>query len=337
MSLIQPKQLANQYYYITGSFTGSFIGDGSGLTNVPGTGGGTAQLTITTTSSFNTSDLIGGISQNGKHVVVNNGSSNITITVDNSVNSFYQMIGTGTITFVAGFGRTLTAPNGAVISTQYGGASLSFNGTENILVLSNAGFFFDQSPELRLGDYRIAETIIAIEQNNFSLDPRTLLSLDSSEMVFGDLNFALNDFTILKRDTSSMVTVHTYVNGEFLNSYWADGIIVATPTGSTGYSLSCGGPIIFPRSGNFVITPVAPHNLNVRPIVLSDDVVISFEIEGRTDNFLCTLDSRYSAIKSTCQLAIRKCTFKANILKPYDRNFLYMIREKLHWGIDSRN
>jgi len=184
---------------------------------------------------------------------------------------------------------------------------------------------------------RIAETIIAIEQNNFSLDPRTLLSLDSSEMVFGDLNFALNDFTILKRDTSSMVTVHTYVNGEFLNSYWADGIIVATPTGSTGYSLSCGGPIIFPRSGNFVITPVAPHNLNVRPIVLSDDVVISFEIEGRTDNFLCTLDSRYSAIKSTCQLAIRKCTFKANILKPYDRNFLYMIREKLHWGIDSRN
>jgi NAD+ kinase len=184
---------------------------------------------------------------------------------------------------------------------------------------------------------RIAETITAIEQNNFSLDPRTLLSLDSSEAVFGDLNFALNDFTILKRDTSSMVTVHTYVNGEFLNSYWADGIIVATPTGSTGYSLSCGGPIIFPRSSNFVITPVAPHNLNVRPIVLSDDVVISFEIEGRTDNFLCTLDSRYNAIKSTCQLAIRKCTFKANILKPYDRNFLYMIREKLHWGIDSRN
>jgi len=184
---------------------------------------------------------------------------------------------------------------------------------------------------------RIEEAIAALEQNNYTLDPRTLLQLESSEPVFGNLNFALNDFTILKRDTSSMVIIHTYVNGEFLNSYWADGIIVATPTGSTGYSLSCGGPIIFPRSGNFIITPVAPHNLNVRPIVLSDDVVISFEIEGRAENFLCTLDSRYQSIKSSCQLAVRRCPFKVNLLRPNDRNFLYMIREKLHWGIDSRN
>jgi NAD+ kinase len=184
---------------------------------------------------------------------------------------------------------------------------------------------------------RIAEVVSAIEQNNFILDPRTLLTLDTSEGIFGETNFALNDFTILKRDTSSMVIIHTYVNGEFLNSYWADGIIVATPTGSTGYSLSCGGPIIFPRSGNFIITPVAPHNLNVRPIVLSDDVVISFEIEGRAENFLCTLDSRYHTIKSSCQLAVRKCPFNVNLLRPNDRNFLYMIREKLHWGIDSRN
>lgn len=184
---------------------------------------------------------------------------------------------------------------------------------------------------------RIEEAIAALEQNNYTLDPRTLLQLESSEPIFGSLNFALNDFTILKRDTSSMVIIHTYVNGEFLNSYWADGIIVATPTGSTGYSLSCGGPIIFPRSGNFIITPVAPHNLNVRPIVLSDDVVISFEIEGRAENFLCTLDSRYQSIKSSCQLAVRRCPFKVNLLRPNDRNFLYMIREKLHWGIDSRN
>jgi NAD+ kinase len=184
---------------------------------------------------------------------------------------------------------------------------------------------------------RISEVVTAIEQNNFIPDPRTLLSLDSSDDIFGETNFALNDFTILKRDTSSMVIIHTYVNGEFLNSYWADGIIVATPTGSTGYSLSCGGPIVFPRSGNFIITPVAPHNLNVRPIVLSDDVVISFEIEGRAENFLCTLDSRYHTIKSSCQLAVRRCPFTINLLRPNDRNFLYMIREKLHWGTDTRN
>ena len=185
--------------------------------------------------------------------------------------------------------------------------------------------------------YRIAEAIQALEQNAFTIDPRSLLHLDATEPIFGDISFALNDFTILKRDTSSMVIIHTYVNGEFLNSYWADGIIVATPTGSTGYSLSCGGPIIFPRSGNFIITPVAPHNLNVRPIVLSDDVVISFEIEGRAENFLCTLDSRYRSIKASCQVAVRKANFSVNLLRPNDRNFLYMIREKLHWGIDSRN
>jgi hypothetical protein len=178
MALIQPKQLAGQFYEITGSFTGSFIGDGSGLVNIPGTGGGYAQLTITTTSSFNTSDLIGGISQNGKHVVVNNGSSNITITVDNSVNSFYQMIGTGNITFVSGSGRTLTAPNGTTISTQYNGANLSFNGTENILVLGNAGFFFDNSPELRLGDYRIAEQI-----NDPRFPPLTPLNSSSGDYL----------------------------------------------------------------------------------------------------------------------------------------------------------
>jgi len=158
--------------------SGSFIGDGSGLTNVPGTGGGYAQLTITTTSDFNTSDLIGGTSQNGKHVVVNNGSSNITITVDNAVNSFYQMIGTGNITFVSGSGRTLTAPNGSTISTQYNGASLSFNGTENIVILSNAGFFFDESPELRLGDYRIAEQI-----NDPRFPPLTPLNSSSGEYL----------------------------------------------------------------------------------------------------------------------------------------------------------
>lgn len=185
--------------------------------------------------------------------------------------------------------------------------------------------------------HRIEESLQAFEQGALVEDKRVLLQLESSSPLFGSANFALNDFAILKRDTSSMVIIHTYVNGEFLNSYWADGVIVASPTGSTGYSLSCGGPIIFPRSGNFIITPVAPHNLNVRPIVLSDDVVISFEVEGRAEHFLCTLDSRYRAIQASCQLAIRKCDFQTTLLRPDDRNFLYMIRKKLHWGTDSRN
>lgn len=184
---------------------------------------------------------------------------------------------------------------------------------------------------------RIVAAIDSIYQSTYLSDSRTLLELESNGSIFADLNFALNDFTIFKRDTSSMVVIHTYVNGEFLNSYWADGIIVATPTGSTGYALSCGGPIIFPKSSSFIITPVAPHNLNVRPMVLSDDVVISFEVEGRAKNFLCTLDSRYETITSDCPLAVRKADFKARLIRPNDRNFFYMIREKLHWGIDSRN
>jgi NAD+ kinase len=185
--------------------------------------------------------------------------------------------------------------------------------------------------------HRIEQAVQALKTNSFVLDTRTLLYLESSEPIFGETNFALNDFTIHKRDTSSMVIIHTYLNGEFLNSYWADGIIVATPTGSTGYSLSCGGPIIAPNSNNFVLTPVAPHNLNVRPIVIADDAVLSFEIEGRSENFLCTLDSRYRTIQASCQLAVRRADFTIRLVRFTDRNFLYMIREKLNWGIDSRN
>jgi NAD+ kinase len=155
--------------------------------------------------------------------------------------------------------------------------------------------------------------------------------------LFGDTRFALNDFTILKRDTSSMITIHTYINGSYLNTYWADGIIVATPTGSTGYSLSCGGPIIFPNSDNFVITPVATHNLNVRPVVISDDSIISFDVEGRAENFLCTLDSRFETITSAHQLAVRKNDFSIKLVQLHDYGFMDTMRDKLAWGQDSRN
>ncbi len=184
---------------------------------------------------------------------------------------------------------------------------------------------------------RIHEAISLIKNGHYAIDERRLLYLESNLSVFGDIPFALNDCTLLKRDTSSMITIHTYINGAYLNSYWADGIIVATPTGSTGYSLSCGGPIIFPRSGNFVITPVAPHNLNVRPVVLSDDSVISFEIEGRTENFLCTLDSRFETVTSAHQLAVRKNDFTVKLVQLQDVGFMDTIRNKLAWGVDTRN
>jgi len=171
----------------------------------------------------------------------------------------------------------------------------------------------------------------------YKIETRTLLQLDCNFPIFNNRTIALNDFTILKRDNSSMITIHTYVNGDFLNSYWADGIIVATPTGSTGYSLSCGGPIIFPQSGNLVITPVAPHNLNVRPVVIPDDSVLSFEVEGRSDNFLCTLDSRYEVINSNFQLGIRKCDFGIRLVQLLPVSFLKTIHDKLNWGIDQRN
>ncbi|WP_373549026.1 NAD kinase [Haliscomenobacter sp.] len=184
---------------------------------------------------------------------------------------------------------------------------------------------------------RIRDAVQLLAKGRYSIEERGLLYLESSMPLFGDTRFALNDFTILKRDTSSMITIHTYINGSYLNTYWADGIIVATPTGSTGYSLSCGGPIIFPNSGNFVITPVATHNLNVRPVVISDDSIISFDVEGRAENFLCTLDSRFETITSAHQLAVRKNDFSINLVQLHDYGFMDTMRDKLAWGQDSRN
>ncbi len=184
---------------------------------------------------------------------------------------------------------------------------------------------------------RIKEAIDLLQRGMYNVQDRSMLQIESSVPLFGETPFALNDMTILKRDTSSMITIHTYIDGAYLNSYWADGIIIATPTGSTGYSLSCGGPIIFPDSGNFVITPVAPHNLNIRPIVISDNSIISFEVEGRAENFLCTLDSRFETITSSVQLAVRKCDYPMKLVQLNETSFMCTIRDKLAWGMDSRN
>ena len=134
-----------------------------------------------------------------------------------------------------------------------------------------------------------------------------------------------------------MISIHCFLNGSHLNTYWADGIILSTPTGSTGYSLSCGGPIVFPDSNNFVLTPVAPHNLNVRPLVLSDSSVISFDVEGRADNFLCTMDSRFEVIKANQEIAIRRGDFDVKLVHLKNAGFLDTIRNKLTWGADLRN
>ena len=181
------------------------------------------------------------------------------------------------------------------------------------------------------------DAIDSLLTGNHTVEKRRLLQLECNIPIFGDFPFALNDFTIVKRDTSSMIIVHTYLNGDFLNSYWADGLILSTATGSTGYSLSCGGPIIFPNSGNFVLTPIAPHNLNVRPIVFANTSTVSFEIEGRADNFLCTLDSRFELVTAQHQISLRCADFFISIVRLKDYSFPSTIRQKLSWGLDSRN
>ncbi len=183
----------------------------------------------------------------------------------------------------------------------------------------------------------IESAIQQLQNNNYIIDKRSLVHLDSSEPLFPDSPFALNEFTLHRKDSSSMIIIHTYINGEFLCTYWADGIIVSTPTGSTGYSLSCGGPVIFPQANNFVITPVAPHNLNVRPVVVPDDQIISFEIEGRAKQFLCTLDARSAPISTAVSLAVKKEMFHINLVRLEGQNFLQTLRNKMYWGIDRRN
>ena len=188
-----------------------------------------------------------------------------------------------------------------------------------------------------IGMEQIDYAINQIVENKFTIDKRVLLRLEDGNNLFDGSPFALNDFTIIKKDTSSMIVVHTYVDQEFLNSFWADGLIISTPTGSTGYSLSCGGPLVLPQSGNFIINPVSPHNLNVRPMVLADNSVLSFKIDARVDNVLISLDSRSVTVPINTELTIKKEHFYACLVKfdgyhPFDT-----LRHKLYWGQDARN
>jgi NAD+ kinase len=188
-----------------------------------------------------------------------------------------------------------------------------------------------------IGKEELHVAIEALVNRKYVLDNRSLLHLDANIPMFNDTPYALNEFTLHKKDASPMIKIHTYLNGEFLNTYWADGLIVATPTGSTGYSLSCNGPVVFPESASFVITPVAPHNLNIRPIIVPDNTIVSFEVEGRTDGFLCTLDSRKEIVSKEIQLAVKKEAFGINLIRLNENNFLQTLRNKLSWGLDKRN
>jgi NAD+ kinase len=172
---------------------------------------------------------------------------------------------------------------------------------------------------------------------DFQFDPRALIRLKQPGDLFGEMNYALNELTITRKDTTSLIVLHVYIDDMFLNSYWADGLIIATPTGSTAYSLSSGGPILTPGSENFVLTPIAPHNLTVRPVVIPDKSKIRIIVEGREDQFLVSLDSRKAIIYSNFELIVEKTDFKVNMVQMKGRNFFMTIREKLKWGLDARN
>lgn len=184
----------------------------------------------------------------------------------------------------------------------------------------------------------IKEAIDALYHQRYSYEYRTLVELESDTNLFDGLNFALNEVAVIKKDTSSMIIVHTYVDDQYLNSYWADGLIIATPTGSTGYSLSCGGPVVSPQSHNLIITPISPHNLTVRPLVISDESVVNVQIESRSENFLLSLDSRsYNVGMDSNKIIVRKSPFKVKLVKFGGYNFLETLRQKLNWGLDVRN
>jgi NAD+ kinase len=173
----------------------------------------------------------------------------------------------------------------------------------------------------------------------YSISKRTLLELDCSpeNKAIEEINFAMNEITVSRKDTTSMITIETYLNDEFLNSYWADGLIISTPTGSTGYSMSCGGPILTPDVKSLVITPIAPHNLNARPLVIPDNTEIRLKVSGREENYLVSLDSRITSVQNETILIIKKNPFQINMVEIPEETFLKTLRTKLFWGEDRRN
>lgn len=193
------------------------------------------------------------------------------------------------------------------------------------------GFLADISQE------EISKAVDSIFNDRYSIEERTLIQLKTSEPFFGDFNIALNELTVHKRDDSSMITIHAYLDGQLLNSYWADGLIVSTPTGSTAYSLSVGGPLLLQGSDSFILSPIAPHNLTVRPLVFPDHMSLSLKIDGRGGHIMVSLDSRSVVMESGFELEISKAPYQIRTLRLRDHYFYNTLRSKLMWGADKRN
>lgn len=192
------------------------------------------------------------------------------------------------------------------------------------------GFLADISPE------EMEATFDEIHQGSYTVEERSVLQLICNDKRLHDSPYALNEIAVLKRDSSSMITIHTAINGKYLTTYQADGLIVATPTGSTAYSLSVGGPIMVPHSNTVVITPVAPHSLNVRPIVICDDWEITLDVESRSHNFLVAIDGSSETCKETTRLTIRRADYSIKVVKRFNHVFFDTLRSKMMWGADNR-
>ncbi|HSP12095.1 MAG TPA: NAD kinase [Salegentibacter sp.] len=185
----------------------------------------------------------------------------------------------------------------------------------------------------------IDSTIHSILNRKFSISPRSVLKTECHPSPHDDIfeNVALNEIAVSRKNTTSMITVDTWLNDQYLTSYWADGLIISTPTGSTGYSLSCGGPVITPDTDSLVITPIAPHNLNARPLVIKDSTKITLRVSGREDTHLLSMDSRIASLKSDTKITITKAPFTINMVELNEQSFLHTLRQKLLWGEDKRN
>jgi len=234
--------------------------------------------------------------------------------LDSSFDMFISFGGDGTILRATTYVRDLGIPIVGVNTGRLG--FLSTFKKEDVRKLVQ---------EFVLGAYTIVE--------------RSLVKVNAGDQAkeIGELNFALNEITVSRKDTTSMITVETFLNGEYLTSYWADGLIVSTPTGSTGYSLSCGGPVIVPTAKSLVLTPIAPHNLNARPLVISDDTVIRLKVSGREEHHLVSLDSRIATLENGTEIEIRKADFTIKMIEYTSESFLKTLRNKLLWGEDKRN
>ena len=235
-------------------------------------------------------------------------------TLDKSFDLFVSIGGDGTILRAITFVKDLNIP---IIGINTG----------------RLGFLATIQPE------DITQAILQIKNKAYTLSKRTLLSIETSpeNNDIKELNFALNEIAVSRKNTTSMITVETKLNGEFLTSYWSDGLIIATPTGSTGYSLSCAGPVITPDTTSFVLTPIAPHNLSARPLVIEDSTIIELKVSGRENNYLVSLDSRIATLSNNTIITIKKAPFTINMIELNSESFLTTLRKKLLWGEDKRN